>query len=591
MCKNLIGTYMCICGPGFQRRLDGDGCMDLNECQKPGLCENGRCVNTVGSYKCECSEGFNASATETECLDNRLGYCFTDVLHTMCQMGSSTRNSVTKSECCCSSGRGWSINCEICPFLGTIQYRKLCPHGKGFTTGGEDIDECEVLHGICRNGQCVNERGTYKCHCNPGYTQDITGTSCIDLDECNQSPKPCNFICKNTDGSFQCSCPRGYVLQEDGRSCKDLDECATKQHNCQFICVNTLGGFTCKCPPGFIQHHTACIDNNECASEVNLCGGKGICQNSPGSYSCECQRGFSLDTSGTCEDVDECDGSHRCQHGCQNIIGGYRCSCPQGYLQHYQWNQCVDENECMNSQTCGGASCHNTLGSFKCICPTGFHFEQFAGSCQDVNECSSSQAPCSYGCSNTEGGYVCGCPPGYFRIGQGHCVTGAGFSRGQDPAVSGEIDDNSLSPEACYDCKINGYPKRGRKRRSTNTPVSLASWDIEKTVILSFNISSLDTRERILELTPALTTLTNHNRYLIDSGNEEGLFRIKQKEGVSYLHLAKKKPPAGVYSLQISSVPLYKEKELIQLEDKHDRDYLSGELGDVLKMKIQILLH
>lgn len=41
------------------------------------------------------------------------------------------------------------------------------------------------------------------------------------------------------------------------------------------------------------------------------------------------------------KDTDECDGSHRCQHGCQNLVGGYRCSCPQGYLQHYQWNQCV----------------------------------------------------------------------------------------------------------------------------------------------------------------------------------------------------------------------------------------------------------
>ncbi|XP_018418411.1 PREDICTED: fibrillin-1 isoform X2 [Nanorana parkeri] len=607
MCKNLIGTYMCICGPGFQRRPDGESCIDLNECLKPGLCENGKCLNTMGSYKCECKDGFNASITETECIDNRLGYCFADVLHTMCQLGSSNQNSVTKSECCCNGGRGWGITCEICPFSGTLQFRKLCPYGKGYTTGGEGMYECHVLHGICRNGQCINERGTYKCECNLGYISDVTGTSCIDLDECTQSPKPCNFICKNTEGSFQCSCPRGYILQEDGRSCKDLDECATKQHNCQFICVNTMGGFTCKCPPGFTQHHTACIDNNECSQEVNLCGAKGVCQNTPGSYMCDCQRGFSLDQSGSsCEDVDECEGSHRCQHGCQNIVGGYRCSCPQGYLQHYQWNQCVDENECMSTQMCGGAMCHNTLGSFKCICPTGFHFEQFAGSCQDVNECSSSQAPCNFGCSNTEGGYVCGCPPGYFRIGQGHCVTGAGLSRGsQDMAVSGEIDDNSLSPEACYDCKINGYPKRGRKRRSANdtvssedeeqlqleAPVSLDSWDSEETAILSFNISHLNSRDRILELTPALTTLKHHNRYLIDSGNQDGLFRINQKDGISYLHLTKKKPVSGVYNIQISSFPLYKEKELIQLEDRHDRDYLTGELGDILKMKIRILLH
>ena len=48
----------------------------------------------------------------------------------------------------------------------------------------------------------------------------------IDLNECNQAPKPCNFICKNTEGSYQCSCPKGYILQEDGRSCKGKVETA-----------------------------------------------------------------------------------------------------------------------------------------------------------------------------------------------------------------------------------------------------------------------------------------------------------------------------------------------------------------------------
>lgn len=43
-------------------------------------------------------------------------------------------------------------------------------------------------------------------------------------------------------------------------------------------------------------------DNNECATEINLCGAKGICQNTPGSFVCECQRGFSLDQTGlSCE--------------------------------------------------------------------------------------------------------------------------------------------------------------------------------------------------------------------------------------------------------------------------------------------------
>lgn len=176
---------------------------------------------------------------------------------------------------------------------------------------------------------------------------------------------------------------------------------------------------------------------------------------------------------------------------------------------------------------------------------------------------------------------------------------------GPEPPTSGEMDDNSLSPEACYECKINGYPKRGRKRRSTNETdasdiqdasemaanVSLASWDVEKPASFAFNISHINNKVRILELLPALTTLMNHNKYLIESGNEDGFFKINQKEGVSYLHFTKKKPVAGTYSLQISSTPLYKKKELNQLEDRYDKDYLSGELGDNLKMKIQILLH
>lgn len=50
-----------------------------------------------------------------------------------------------------------------------------------------------------------------------------------------------------------------------------------------------------------------------------------------------------------------------------------------------------------------------------------------------------------------------------------HCVTGLGFTSGEAGRPDGEEDDNSLSPEACYECKINGYHKKGRNRRSTNS--------------------------------------------------------------------------------------------------------------------------
>ncbi|CAO2594141.1 Fbn2, partial [Lemmus lemmus] len=110
-----------------------------------------------------------------------------------------------------------SLHSSSFPVAPTVQTLTSFPFSL-FPTSYTDIDECKVMPNLCSNGQCVNTMGTFRCFCKVGYTTDISGTACVDLDECSQSPKPCNFICKNTEGSYQCSCPRGYVLQEDGKT-------------------------------------------------------------------------------------------------------------------------------------------------------------------------------------------------------------------------------------------------------------------------------------------------------------------------------------------------------------------------------------
>ncbi|KAF0042112.1 hypothetical protein F2P81_005644 [Scophthalmus maximus] len=598
-CVNTFGSYECMCPAGYVLRDDQRMCRDQDECSE-GLddCDSKgmTCKNLIGTFMCICPVGMQRRPDGEGCMDNRKGFCYSEVLQTMCQQSSTNRNSVTKSECCCNTGRGWGSQCELCPLPGTVQYKKMCPLGPGYTTDGRDINECHVMQDLCHNGQCINTIGSFRCHCNVGYKTDFTATSCVDMDECALSPKPCNFLCKNTEGSYLCSCPRGYSLQPDGKTCKDLDECSTKQHNCQFLCVNTIGGFTCKCPPGFTQHQTACIDNNECSAQNSACGNRASCVNTPGSFNCECSKGFSLDTTGVeCEDVDECGSNHRCQHGCQNMLGGFRCGCPQGYVQHYQWNQCVDENECQGGTVCGSASCYNTLGSFKCVCPSGFDFEQNNGGCQDVNECSTGTNPCIYGCSNTDGGYLCGCPGGFYRAGQGHCITGSGF---QGPFVEGE-DDESLSPEACYECKINGGGKNGRHKRNTDEndlnqepAVSMASVDTQASIPMNLSLASLVNKEPLLELLPALQPLEHHVRYVITHGNANEHFRLlERRDGKSVLRLGKRPPAAGSYRLEITSLPLFGPRRLHQLEEQHDSDYLQGELGDALRIKLHIHLH
>ncbi|KAL6034242.1 hypothetical protein STEG23_009311 [Scotinomys teguina] len=516
LCKNLIGTYVCICPPGMQPQTSGEDCTDEDECQaQSSLCAHGRCINTVGSFQCDCDEGFHPSSTLTECHDIRRGLCFSEVLQAMCQSWSSSGEAVPKVMCCCGGGRGWGPHCELCPLPGTSAYRKLCPHGKGYSTKGQDVDECHMFADLCLHGECINSLGSFHCDCQAGYTPDATATACVDLDECTSGP----------------------------------------QHNCQFVCVNTIGTFTCRCPPGFAQHHQACFDNDECLAQPDLCGTHGHCLNTPGSFYCECNRGFILDSSGhSCEDVNECDRPHRCQFGCQNELGGYRCNCPQGFTQHAQWAQCVDENECALSPTaCGSASCYNTLGSFHCVCPSGFNFNQDLGGCQDVDECAERGNPCSYGCANTHGGFLCGCPQGYFRAGQGHCISSPGFSSGSQATPD---EEESLSPEACYECKINGLSPQDRSRRSIHGghQVSLAALDTEVPLTLSLYASHLGQVKRILEFRPALESPGGHIRYVIARGKNQGFFFMNHRDGFSSLHLGRRRPRRGTYQLEVVSI-------------------------------------
>lgn len=192
----------------------------------------------------------------------------------MCQQSSTSRISVTKSECCCNVGRGWGPQCELCPLPGTVHFKKMCPLGPGYTTDGrgewrragaaaEWLRPCLTLAllRLCpqtsTSARCCRICAATASASTPSAPSAATATwatrptsppppasvgprpsslalvhsssapliSAVflrlpDLDECALSPKPCNFLCKNTEGSYLCSCPRGYSLQPDGKTCR-----------------------------------------------------------------------------------------------------------------------------------------------------------------------------------------------------------------------------------------------------------------------------------------------------------------------------------------------------------------------------------
>ncbi|KAM8705429.1 hypothetical protein ACLKA7_009824 [Drosophila subpalustris] len=56
-CVDHLVGYVCECHEGYKLSSDGHTCVDVNECEEPGVCSQ-LCVNEVGGFKCECEAGY-----------------------------------------------------------------------------------------------------------------------------------------------------------------------------------------------------------------------------------------------------------------------------------------------------------------------------------------------------------------------------------------------------------------------------------------------------------------------------------------------------------------------------------------------------
>ncbi|XP_062375263.1 latent-transforming growth factor beta-binding protein 1 isoform X2 [Sardina pilchardus] len=446
ICYNTPKGYTCHCYEGYQLNEEQTTCVDVDECgERPLLCANGHCRNTAGSFQCACQHGFQTGDEGTSCVD--VDECLRPDACRDDDLCVNTPGSFLCRRC----DRGFRMNPNgQCEDIDECLDRSNCPSGLCYNKPGSfdcdpcppgfegkdgqcvDIDEC-LDTSACEHGRCSNFEGYFVCSCDDGYGLSPDGKSCTDLDECQDDHVCTRGHCQNTEGSFMCVCEAGFRLSGAGDQCDDVDECRELPEVCGGVgvCVNNLGSYLCSCSEGYQQvSGTSCQDVNECVDDPELCGANGECLNVEGSFQCVCDMGFTLNQgTNTCEDVDECVQSIRCEGGtCVNTRGSYTCECDLGFRLQADNHTCQDIDECaeLSPGICGAWRCENTLGSFTCVvsCPPG-HTRDPQGVCVDIDECSQNETLCGSPdfCENLPGSYRCHCDRGFEETPDGRgCV-------------------------------------------------------------------------------------------------------------------------------------------------------------------------
>ncbi|XP_026928989.1 signal peptide, CUB and EGF-like domain-containing protein 2 isoform X4 [Acinonyx jubatus] len=342
-CLNIPGNYRCTCFDGFMLAHDGHNCLDVDEClENNGGCQH-TCVNVMGSYECRCKEGFFLSDNQHTCIHRS-------------EEGLSCMNQNHGCGHICKEAPKGSVACECRPGFELAKNQRdcilTCNHGNGGcqhscedTTEGPECS-CHPGYKMHTDGRsCLEQEDTAL------EVTESNATSVVDSDKrvkrrllmetCAVNNGGCDRTCKDTSTGVHCSCPVGFTLQLDGKTCKDIDECQTRNGGCDHFCKNTVGSFDCSCRKGFklLTDEKSCQDVDECSLD-RTCDHS--CINHPGTFSCACNRGYTLYGFTHCGDTNECSVNNGgCQQVCVNTVGSYECRCHSAYKLHWNKKDCV----------------------------------------------------------------------------------------------------------------------------------------------------------------------------------------------------------------------------------------------------------